>query len=118
MPSGSNINTRVNQLASNNFLTNTHSDAISLTLQYTFICDFSIDLIKQLFNYGRYGTRGLTSNDISPNMSFNNREIWSAWGEYEIHDSKTKIIENIDVENTESDTLTIALTMQIQGEND
>lgn len=118
MPSGNNANQQINQLVSNNFLSNSHTDAIALTLQYTFIADFEIPLIKQLFKYARYGTRGLTKNDISPNMIYNLKELWCSWGELEIEPIKVKIAENVDIENTEADTLTISLTMQIQGEND
>ena len=118
-PSGLNANTQINQLMSRNFLTNTHTDSIALSLQYTFIVDFSNDLIKQLYYYARYGTRGLTVNDISPNMKFNTQEVRNSWGEYEIIGVETKMVENCDIENTESDTLTIGLTLQIQkGVND
>ena len=118
MPSGSNLNTQVNQLVSNNFLTNTHTDSIALTLQYSFIYDKKIDFLKQLFNYARYGTRGITVSDISPNMAYELGELWCSWGELEYNKVKTRLVENIDIENTESDALTIGFTMQIQGEND
>ena len=49
-------------------------------------------------------------------MLFLTNEIWCSWGEYEVSSLTTKLIENIDIENTESDTLTLSLTMQIQGE--
>ena len=117
MPSGSNANTQINQLVSNNFLTNSHTDGIALTLQYTFICDFSNDFLKQLFDYARFGTRGTSATQISPNMIYDVCEVWSSWGVLETHHIPTKITENIDIENTESDTLTIGVTMQIQGEN-
>lgn len=117
MPSGNNANTQINQLVSNNFLTNTHTDAIALTLQYTFICDDSNDLLKQLFRYARYGTRGITASEISPNMIFNNGEVWCSWGAFEYNVVETKLVENIDIENTESDTLTITIPFQVQGEN-
>ena len=117
MPSGNNANTQINQLVSNNFLSNSHTDAIALTLQYTFIYDKNIDLIKQLFNYARYGTRGLTVNDITPNLEYKVIEYWCSWGDFENKEIKTKLVENVDIENTESDTLTLSLTMQIQGEN-
>lgn len=118
MPSGNNANTQVNQLLSNKFVANTHIDAIALTLQYTFIADFSINLLEQWFKYARYGTQGITSTDISPNMIYIVKEYWCSWGEYEVNTVNTKIIDSIDIENTESDTLTLSLTMQIQGEND
>jgi len=117
LPSGSNANTQLNQLVSNRFLNNSHTDALSLTLQYSFVYDNSISLLKQLFEYARYGTQGLTSTYISPNMIFGITEIWSSWGEFEYTFVRAKIVENIDIENTESDTLTISVVMQIQGEN-
>ena len=117
MPSGNNVNTQISQLVSNKFKTNTHSDAISLTLQYTFIADMSIPIIKQWFDYARYGKQGISVNDISPNMTYCIAEFWSSWGEYTVESVGTKIVENIDIENTESDVLTLSLTMQIQGDN-
>lgn len=117
MPSGSNANTNPIQLMSNRFIANSHTDALALTLQYTFIYDKSVQLLKQLFMYARYGTQGLTKNDISPNMIFEIKEIWSSWGEFEDISFKAKIVENVDIENTESDTLTLSLTMQLQGDN-
>ena len=117
MPSGNNINTKINQLVSNNFKSNSHADAISLTLQYSFICDENIDLLEQWYKYGRFGIVGITKNDISPNMIYNTREIYSAWGKYTNRDMLTKVVESVDNENTESDVMTLSITMQIQGEN-
>ena len=117
MPSGNNANTQINQLISNNFISNSHTDSIAITLQYTFIYDNNVDLLKQLFKYGRYGTQGVTVEDISPNMDFSIDEIWCSWGDYENNNFKTKLVENVDIENTESDTLTLAITMQVQGDN-
>ena len=77
-----------------------------------------VKVIKQLFKYARYGTQGITANDISPNMIFQVSEIWSSWGDVDIVSVKTKIIESIDIENTESDVLTIGISMQIQGDYD
>ena len=117
LPSGNNANTQINQLLANNFVSNTHTDAIALTLQYTFIYDKNIGLLEQWFNYARYGTRGLSVSDITPNLEYKVVEYWCSWGDFENKEIKTKIIENIDIENTESDALTLSLTMQIQGEN-
>lgn len=122
LPSGNNADTQINQLVSNKFLTNTHTDSVSLTLQYTFIVDKTIPLLKQLFMYGRYGTtaNGSTipyNQGISPNMIFEIMELWSSWGEVEPITFKAKIVESIDIENTESDTLTITIPLQIQGDN-
>ena len=117
MPSGNNANNVLSQLASNNFKQNTHTDGIGLVLQYSFILDTSVDLIKQWFNYARYGTYGTSNDDISPNMIYNVDEYWSSWGEVDKNQVLAKIVENITIENTESDTLTIGVNMQIQGEN-
>ena len=117
MPSGNNANAQLNQLVSNKFKTNSHTDAIALILQYTFIYDKNVSLLKQLFKYMRYGTQGITVNDISPNMEFDVIEYWSSWGELEEEQVKTKLVENADVENTESDVLTLSVLMQIQGDN-
>ena len=121
IPSGNNVDTQVNQLVSNKFITNTHSDNISLSLQYTFVCDRTIDYIDQFFKYGRYGIQGTQTDNfesgITPNMIFEVKEIWSSWGDVEVISFKAKIVESIDIENTESDTLSITIPLQIQGEN-
>lgn len=117
MPSGSNANTNPVQLLTNKMVNNTHTDGLSLTLQYTFIADKNVPLIKQWFNYARYGTQGITESDISPNLIYEIEEIICEWGEYEVNTIEAKVVENIDIENTESDTLTLSLTFQIQGVN-
>lgn len=122
MPSGSNANTQISQLVSNRFISNSHTDAIALTLQYTFVYDKSIPLLKQWFDYARYGIQpdGEETpyrDGITPNIIYEIYEIWSSWGDFEIIPIRAKIVENIDIENTESDTLTLSVTMQIQGEN-
>lgn len=117
LPSGNNVNTQINQLVSNNFKSNSHADSISITLQYTFMVDFSSDLIKNWFNYARYGTHTTALTGVSPNTIYEISEIWSSWGQITINTFKAKIIENIDIENTESDALTISTTFQVQGDN-
>ena len=124
LPSGSNANTQINQLVSNKFKTNTHTDAIAVTLQYTFIMDKSIDLLNQWFDYARYGIQNLvlssnvaSANAITPNILYDLVEYWCSWGDFENKNVKAKIVENIDIENTESDTITLALSMQVQGDN-
>lgn len=122
MPSGNNANTQISQLVSNKFIGNSHTDAIALTLQYTFVYDKSIPLLKQWFDYARYGIQpdGEVTpfrDGITPNIIYEILEIWSSWGDFEIIQIRAKIVESIDIENTESDTLTLNVTMQIQGEN-
>lgn len=121
MPSGSNANTQLNQLMSNKFVANTHTDSLSLTLQYSFIATYDILILKQWFDYARYGIQDTTSatiNDrISPNIIYDTNEYWCSWGNFENKQILTKIVNDIGIENTESDTLTISVTFQIQGEN-
>ena len=117
LPSGNGANTIPNQLVSNAFKVNTHTDSLTLTLQYTFILDNDQTFLNQLYKYGRYGTQGITVNDISPNMIYSVDEWWSNWGVVDKETFKAKLIESVDIENTESDTMTITVTMQIQGDN-
>ena len=117
LPSGLNANTQINQLISNNFKQNTHTDGTAGVLQYSFIMDKSFDILEQWFDYARFGDYGITSNDISPNMIYNVTELWSSWGEIKKKTMLCKIVESIDIENTESDVLTIGVTFQVQGEN-
>ena len=121
LPSSNSADTQLNRLASNKFITNTHTDSLSLSMQYTFICEKENDLIYNWFKYARYGTQtNITPNithNITPNIIYKIREIFVSWGSFMINDYKGKIVESIDIENTESDTLTITIPMQIQGEN-
>jgi hypothetical protein len=117
LPSGNGANTIPNQLTSNVFKVNTHTDSLTATFQYTFILDEQQALLKQLFKYGRYGTVIPNTSGISPNMIFNVDEWWSAWGVVDKETYLGKLIESIDIENTESDTLTLSITMQVQGAN-
>ena len=120
MPSGNSANTQLNQLVSNKFKTNSHTDGIGLNIQYSFIADFNIDLIKWWFDYARYGDIENDSDNkplISPNIIYEISEFWSSWGIVKNKNYLGKIVDNIDIENTESDTLTLGITMQVQGEN-
>lgn len=121
MPSGSNANTQLNQLMSNKFVANTHTDSLSLTLQYTFIANDEVLLLKQWFDYARYGTQDTINDDknkrISPNIVYDTIEYWCSWGKFDKKPILTKIVGDIGIENTESDTLTISISFQVQGEN-
>ena len=124
MPSGNGANTKINQLMSNNFITNTHTDNITITNQYTFVDDKEVGggLVSQFFKYGRYGIQadGTTityTNGITPNMIYEITELWSCWGDVDIFKFKAKVIESIDIENTESDVLSITIPFQVQGDN-
>ena len=121
MPSAVNANTTPIQLLSNKFITNSHSDSISPSLQYTFICNKNRPLVYQFFRYARYGTQGtyenLYSDGVSPNIIYTINELWCSWGVLAKETFKAKAVESIDVENSESDTLTITIPFQVQGDN-
>lgn len=123
LPSGNNANTQLNQLLSNKFINNTHTDSVNISTQYTFMVDESIDLISEWFDYARYGiqanlaTIATTKKGITPNIIYKITELWSSWGVVRQKEFKAKVIESIDIENTESDTLTITIPLQVQGDN-
>lgn len=123
LPSNANANTVANQLRSNFFVPNSHIDSVAHTLQYSFVCDMTISLLKSLFNYARYHecNLGFNStiqyNSITPNIIYKIKEQWSSWGEIEIHNVIGKLNDDIDIENTEADITTLNLTFQLQGEN-
>lgn len=123
IPSNSNANSIPNQLRSNFFQVNSHTDSLAYTLQYTFVCDFSIDIIKQWFLYARYhicnlgNDNSLTQDSMTPNIIYDIKEIWSSWGEVDVRNVLGKINEDIAIENTEADILTLGLSFQLQGEN-
>ena len=50
-------------------------------------------------------------------MIYEINEFWCSWGDIENKNVNAKIVESIDIENTESDTLTLGLTFQLQGAN-
>lgn len=113
LPSSSGADTQLNNLLSNKFIANTHTDSLTLAHQYSFILDLNKNLIKQWFMYARYGKQDY----ITPNITYKVREIISYWGNVIVIDNLTKIVESIDIENTESDTMSITIPLQIQGEN-
>lgn len=121
LPSGNNADTQMNKLLSNKFITNTHTDSLTVSMQYTFILDKNIEFLKQMFRYARYGKQGTLEENyedgITPNMIYRVKEYWSAWGEVNVEEYKAKVVSSIDIENTESDTLTITIPLQVQGEN-
>ena len=117
MPSGNNADTQLNKLMSNNFIANSHTDSLQLAINYTFIVDLSNNLIAQWFLYARYGKNGFGQPYVTPNLIYSITEIFSSWGVVYKWTYLGKIVESIDIENTESDTLTIALQFQVQGAN-
>lgn len=114
MGSGSNANTIASQFRSNLFKTNSHTDALSLSIEYTFMVDMSNYIISQWFDYARYGIIDV-NNGISPNIIYSIKEYWCYWGIIKERQFYAKIVNSIDIDNTEADTLTIKVPMQIQG---
>lgn len=118
-PSGNNIDSQVNQLLSKRFLPSAHADATTPSVQYAFILDMDIDLLKVWHDYARYGKWSLSGNDqntkVSPNLEYTINEIYCSWGNYETKVFVGKIVENVDIENTESDVMTIGVSMQVVG---
>lgn len=121
MPSGNSADTQMNQLISNAFISKSHTDSITLSLEYTFVVDESDTLIEQWFDYARYGIQAngtsiTYTQGITPNMIYKVREVWSSWGNVKIVEFNAKLGESLDIENTESDILSIKVPMQIQGD--
>lgn len=115
MPSGNNPSVQPLQILSNKMLSNTQTDSFAVSIQYSFIADMKIELIKNWFKYARYGSADTTK--ISPNIIYKIKEIWSSWSEVEVEEYLGKIADTIEIDNTESDTLTLGITMQVQGAN-
>ena len=115
MPSGTSQNGIPYQLMSNGFRNLDHTESIAPTLQYTFIYDDSVSLLKKLYRYARYGIVDISGNGVSPNMVFLVSELYSSWGNTELESIYAKLVGNIDIENTESDTLSISLSLQVMG---
>ena len=122
MPSGLGISGEISQLASHNFIQNKHNDGINPTFNYSFVLTKDEPLIYQWWKYARYGTLGTYNaqtpyNDgVTPNMLYSIEEIWSSWGQVEVFSFYAKTTENVDIENTESDALSIKLTFELQKE--
>ena len=120
LPSSLGISNEISQLASHNFIQNKHNDGINPNFDYSFVLDKNETLIYQWWKYARYGITGTLAQSyadgVSPNTLYKIQEIWSYWGEVEIFEFITKATDNIDIENTESDALTIKLTFELQKE--
>ena len=120
LPSENNISTLPSQLISKQFLSTSHATNMNLSLNYSFVMDFNIELLEQLFMYARYGINGVSANQVSPNTIYEITEIYSSWGELRIITFKAKIVENIQIQNNDSDIVSISLPFQLQsmGETD
>lgn len=120
MPNGLGISSELSQLASHDFIQGKHNDGINPTFDYSFVLDKSNELIKQWWKYSRYGIIGTPTQSftegVTPNVLYKIVEIWSSWGEIERYEFKAKATENIDIENTESDALTLKIKFELQKE--
>ena len=121
MPSGNSASNVASQIASAKFYTKSHTDSFTLGLQYTFMVDMSESLIADMFNYARYGVQATIPQEntqiqgITPNIIYTVKEVWNSWADIRVYSFKAKIVNSVDIENTESDTLTMTIPLQIQG---
>ena len=122
-PSGNNPNLIITQVRSNHLHTKSHTDSVSTNLTYTFAYDKSIKILHELFLYGRYGINNFgeggvfQESTITPNIIYEITEIFSSWGTVEVITQSVKLNESVDIENTESDVMTIKLPFQKQGDS-
>lgn len=116
---GSGINAAVLplQISGNNFKSNTHTESTTNQIKYSFVLNEDIVLLKQLFYYSRYGTyKDDDEYVISPNLIFELKEYYCAWGNADVNTFKVKLVDTVDLDNTESDVLTLGIKLQIQGD--
>ena len=121
--SGNSAGTIENKLKSNNFLTNTHTDSLVVTKQHTFVYNDEIELLNQWYEYASYGNQNLDNSgniqqaSMTPNIIYKISEIENSWCDIKERHFETKIVDDIEINDTDSDIITIGLTMQIQGAN-
>lgn len=115
LSSGAGMSNQLTQTMSS-FIQNKHNDGINPTINYSFVLDTKVALLKQLYRYARYGVISPSADGISPNMIYKFVEYKASWGEYDVELFNAKLTENIDIENTESDAMTIAIQVEIQEE--
>ena len=120
MPNNLGIANEINQLASSNFLQGKQNTGINPTISYSFVLDKSEPLIYQWWKYARYGIQGKEndsptySTGVTPNTIYQIVEYWSSWGNIEKITYNAKATENIEVENTESDAISLKLNFEVQ----
>lgn len=121
--SGNSAGTIENKLKSNFFKTNTHTDSLTITKQYTFVFNNEISLLNQWYEYASYGICNLGTNNalqqasMTPNIIYFVEEIENSWFDMRIRNFNAKLVEDIDINDTDSDVVTIGVTMQVQGDN-
>lgn len=120
MPNNLGIANEINQLTSSNFLQGKQNTGINPTISYSFVLDKSEPLIYQWWKYARYGIQGKENDNptystgVTPNTIYEIVEYWSSWGNIEKITYNAKATENIEVENTESDAISLKLNFEVQ----
>ena len=120
MPNNLGIANELSQLASSNFVQGKQNTGINPTINYSFVLDKTEPLLKQLWKYARYGIQGSPSDSpayntgVTPNTIYALVEFWSSWGVIEKIVLPVKATENVEIENTESDVLTLKLNLEVQ----
>ena len=123
MPSNNGASTIPSQITTNKFFSKSHTDSVTLSLQYTFIVDNSDSLISDMFDYARYGIQaqipeGNTQiQGITPNIIYTIKEVWNSWGNFKVKTFYAKIVDGVEIKSTDSDTLVMTIPFQIQGDN-
>jgi len=121
--SGNSAGTIENKLKANYFKTNTHTDSVTITKQYTFVYNTNVALLNQWYDYASYGINdlgdggSLKQTSMTPNIIYTIREITNSWFNIKIRTFDAKIVEDIDINDTDSDVMTIGVSMQVQGAN-
>lgn len=103
------------------FKPTTHTDSITPTIQYSFVVN-EYGFSYALWQYSRYGIGffnqgNLIKNNPSPNTLYLVDEYYMSFGVSYHQQYYAKIINAIEVNNTESDTLTVSVTFQVQDNN-
>ena len=120
MPNNLGIANEINQLTSSHFVQGKQNTGINPTISYSFVLDKSEPLIYQWWKYARYGIQGQEtdtptySTGVTPNTIYQIVEYWSSWGNVEKITYNAKATENIEVENTESDAISLKLNFEVQ----
>ena len=120
MPNNLGIANEINQLASSNFLQGKQNTGINPNISYSFVLDKSEPLIYQWWKYARYGIQGKENDNptystgVTPNTIYQIVEYWSSWGNIEKITYNAKATENVEVENTESDAISLKLNFEVQ----
>ena len=117
LPNSANPNSQMRQLMSNGFLGLQHTDAMNNSIQYSSLLDTNNAFLTTLFKCSRYGL-GLKSTRnyiVSPNIKYEIIETWVSFGVVEQYTYYGKLASSIDVENTESDVLSISFSFNVEG---